>query len=473
MLTVTDLLMKNKEMEKINEAVCRCGKVCKNQRGLKIHQAKKGCVTPKELQQRTEKSGETSEVQEQETNHSIQDHHVAVENEISEQIVTEPIQRDKPKNIERKERIKWPKSNEERKWQDLDDDLDCILNETLKGNIESKLESFVTIIYSVSRERFGVIETKGKNEQKQNRRQLQKSNIRKELKQLKQRFKTSSLMEKEGIIELRDILRKKLKNISQAERNRNKRKKKQKAREEFSKNPFEFTSKLLGKARSGRLECPKEEVEEYLAKTHDDEHRLMPLDENPDLYKPEDPIMTFDESDIKLKEVKDIVNKARAKSSPGPSGINYQLYKKCPKILKRLWNLMKVVWRKGVTPRIWTTAEGVFVPKEESSKKLNQFRTISLLSVEGKIFFSILAKRLTSYLIENNYINTAVQKGGVPGYSGCLEHTAMITHLIQEAKETKSDLALIWLDLANAYGSVPHELVKLSLRMYKVPPKFT
>ena len=97
--------------------------------------------------------------------------------------------------------------------------------------------------------------------------------------------------------------------------------------------------------------------------------------------------------------------------------------------------------------------------KEQNSKTVNQFRTISLLNVEGKIFFAILAKRLTSFLTGNSYIDTSVQKGGVSGFSGCVEHTSAITQLISEAKKGRKDLTVVWLDLANAYGSIPHQLI--------------
>ena len=65
---------------------------------------------------------------------------------------------------------------------------------------------------------------------------------------------------------------------------------------------------------------------------------------------------------------------------------------------------------KGKVPDCWQRAEGIFVPKEKDSKHVSQFRTISLLNVEGKIYFAILAKRLTTYLMVNQYIDTSVQK---------------------------------------------------------------
>ena len=50
--------------------------------------------------------------------------------------------------------------------------------------------------------------------------------------------------------------------------------------------------------------------------------------------------------------------------------------------------------------------------------EMNQFRPISLLNVEGKVFFSVVAQRLTSYLEKNRLIDTTVQKAGIPGFSG-------------------------------------------------------
>lgn len=65
--------------------------------------------------------------------------------------------------------------------------------------------------------------------------------------------------------------------------------------------------------------------------------------------------------------------------------------------------LLRTLWKKKQEPWLWTLAEGCFVPKELNSCELDQSRAISLLDVEGKIFWSITAKRLTSYLLTNLY----------------------------------------------------------------------
>ena len=110
-------------------------------------------------------------------------------------------------------------------------------------------------------------------------------------------------------------------------------------------------------------------------------------------------------------------------------------------------------------PKAWRRAGGIFIPKERDSVEINQFRPISLLNVEGKVFFSVVARRLTSYLEKHRLIDTTVQKAGIPGFSGCLGHTSIIWHQIQLSKHERRDLHVVFLDLANAFGSVPHSLL--------------
>ena len=54
---------------------------------------------------------------------------------------------------------------------------------------------------------------------------------------------------------------------------------------------------------------------------------------------------------------------------------------------------------------------------------------------------------------------------------GCLEHTGVVTQLIREAREGKGDLAVLWLYLTDAYGSIPHKLVETALDRHHVPGK--
>ena len=74
---------------------------------------------------------------------------------------------------------------------------------------------------------------------------------------------------------------------------------------------------------------------------------------------------------------------------------------------------------------------------------------------------------MADFFLKNGYIDTSVQKGGIPGIPVCLEHTGVVTQLLREARENKGDLVVLWLDLANAFGSMPHKLVHETLERHQ------
>jgi len=90
----------------------------------------------------------------------------------------------------------------------------------------------------------------------------------------------------------------------------------------------------------------------------------------------------------------------------------------------------------------------------------------SRCSVLRKRYSSALLPGVTDYLLKNSYIDTSVQKGRILKVPGCLEHTRVVTQLIREAQENKGDLVVLWLDLANTYGSIPHKLVEEALNRH-------
>ena len=151
----------------------------------------------------------------------------------------------------------------------------------------------------------------------------------------------------------------------------------------------------------------------------------------------------FDDSGIKLKEVRDLIHKAWAGSAPGLNGISYKLYKHCARVLRKLTVLLQQAWKRDIVPQEWCLAHGICIPKEMQSRGIINFRPISLLNIEGKIFFVVLARRMTTFLMSNHYINTPVQMAGISGFPGCLEHSQMIWNSIPSAKRDKTELHVI------------------------------
>lgn len=217
---------------------------------------------------------------------------------------------------------------------------------------------------------------------------------------------------------------------------------------------------------------PIKDLEDHLRKTYSEDRRHEPVIIPSDMPPIQAPEHQMDIRPPTWSEVKKVVKQARAASAPGPNGISYRLYKNTPRVLKYLWKLMKVAWQKGVIPKAWRRAGGILIPKEKNSS-ISQFRQISPLNVEGKIFFSVLAQRLSTFLQRNNYIDTSVQKAGIQGFSGSLEHASIIWHQIQTAKKERRDLHVVFLDLANAFGSVPHEILWMAFNYFSVPNHIT
>ena len=379
------------------------------------------------------------------------------------------ITNDNPKN-----RIKWPASNMKKEWSQFESDAVSSLNVILKGTAERKMEAMSKIIYTMGFDRFGPVKmNKAPPQPQQNQRQQKIAKIRSEIRQLTKRYKEANDTKKEALAELRDDCKLKLKRLRQAECNRKQRKKRNQKRSEFIRNPFKFTKKLLNDKTSGDLVISKEEIEKHIKTIHSDPERHINLPNQEKLIKPDLPTIQFDETPLTIKEVRAVVKKARAGSAPGPNGIPYKVYKMCDGLLRILYQLLKVHWSKRKLAKCNMSSEGISIPKEENSTTKEQFRTVSLLNVEIKIPLAVLSRRITNFWISNKFIDTAVQKGGIPGVSGCIEHTSVLTQQIKEAKENKTDLAVLWLDLANAFGSIPHKLIEITLRTYHIPESFT
>ena len=72
-------------------------------------------------------------------------------------------------------------------------------------------------------------------------------------------------------------------------------------------------------------------------------------------------------------------------------------------------------------------------------------------------------------MLRNSYISKEVQKGFLAGMSGCIEHTFALLEAIRDAKESHRQIVITWLDLANAYGSIRHNLIQFALNWYHIP----
>ncbi|KAK3923114.1 Retrovirus-related Pol polyprotein from type-2 retrotransposable element R2DM [Frankliniella fusca] len=153
-------------------------------------------------------------------------------------------------------------------------------------------------------------------------------------------------------------------------------------------------------------------------------------------------------------------------TAPGSDGISYSiLRRKDPgaHILHAIFNSC-LHYRK--IPSEWKTARTILLYKKGDKGDLGNWRPIALSSCLYKLYSGILADRLGRWAALTGAVSK-VQKGFMPA-EGCLEHNFIIQQAIDDVQESGRELTITWLDLRNAFGSVPHVVILEMLRQHGV-----
>ena len=136
-----------------------------------------------------------------------------------------------------------------------------------------------------------------------------------------------------------------------------------------------------------------------------------------------DEMTPFDLSAITPGSLKRILAKRSSNSSPGDDGITYHHLKKMPSTHHFLATLFsKILLEKQTAPDSWCEAGIKLVFKGGDKRSPANFRPIALTSAVGKLFHKIIALRLEQFALENNIIDTSLQKGFLTGINGTMEH---------------------------------------------------
>ena len=109
-----------------------------------------------------------------------------------------------------------------------------------------------------------------------------------------------------------------------------------------------------------------------------------------------------------------------------------------------------------------------YYKKGETSDPSN-FRMIALSGCIGKTYHLLLANRLTTFLTANKLIDPSLQKAFLPGINGCIEHNVVMEEIFKDAKHNKRTAHITFFDLEDAFGSVPHSLIDVTLEQNFIP----
>ena len=240
----------------------------------------------------------------------------------------------------------------------------------------------------------------------------------------------------------------------------------------FREDPWKFGTEVFQPRNCGKPTFTAADAEEHFVGTYSDAARSTVYHAPPGCKRPPKPKFKFSVSKLEKHKLVQAVKKKRNKNAPGMNGIPFLLYKKCPKVLDMLLQIMNRVWSEKVIPESWQRAVIVLLAKSDILDDPKEFRPIALLNSEGRLFFTLMNWRLSDYMLKNKYIDTKVQKGFIEKLAGCVEHSETLHHALLDARKSKRNICVSWLDLANAYGSVRHSMVLFTLEWYWVPAEF-
>ena len=156
-----------------------------------------------------------------------------------------------------------------------------------------------------------------------------------------------------------------------------------------------------------------------------------------------------------------------ANTSPGSDRVEYRHLKQVDPSCSVLSLLFDHCFKRRDVPPAWKSAITVLIYKKGSTEDASNFRPIALMSCLYKLLMGIIAKRLTTWAIDNDLVSKE-QKSARPS-EGCYEHTFLLQSIIADARRSHKNLFVAWLDLRNAFGSIPHSAITTTLTHIGVP----
>ncbi|GIY31140.1 retrovirus-related Pol polyprotein from type-1 retrotransposable element R2 [Caerostris darwini] len=109
-------------------------------------------------------------------------------------------------------------------------------------------------------------------------------------------------------------------------------------------------------------------------------------------------------------------------------------------------------------PEEWKKSTTILLPKSGDPSSLANWRPIALGNTASKLFMKCITERLQNWCQKYDVLSPC-QKGFTP-FDGMLEHNFVLQRRIEKARSSRSHLCIAFLDVSNAFGSLPHSAIR-------------
>ena len=169
------------------------------------------------------------------------------------------------------------------------------------------------------------------------------------------------------------------------------------------------------------------------------------------------------------KEIMKILKSRKWDSAPGPDGLSYAPFKLGQKhAVKFLRLIFKNIIHFKRIPDSWKTADMKLLYKKGEKDNPRNWRPLSIANSIYRIFSCSITNIISKLNFKYNFYSEE-QRGFIKNRDGCFDNNITIQELFADAKRNSKDLIITTLDFRNAFGSVPHKLIKNVMKQIGFP----
>ena len=261
-------------------------------------------------------------------------------------------------SLEKRQRVAWPPSTDEKAWTKLDH---LVTNHLLQLpptlSIQERVDNLESIVYNKASELFGFVPPPKKGLGGKNRRtRLSIELIIKKNSLLKEIDYEEDLDKKLHLLGLLENVRVRLRSLRKGEHKRKFRWKRKRCDAHFKKNPFLAAKNVLDPKCHAELSFDKESMDLHKSSVCKDLFYNVPLPPLEGLPPPPSISSPFISKKLSFSEFSRVVNSRRNGSSPGINLIPYKVYKFCSSICDFLFRLFVSCFKNCVIPVQWRIA---------------------------------------------------------------------------------------------------------------------
>ena len=171
------------------------------------------------------------------------------------------------------------------------------------------------------------------------------------------------------------------------------------------------------------------------------------------------------DEEITLEEVRNSIAKLKSKKAPGVCGVTGEMLKAGGEVTVRwMHSIVNVAWEAGSVPEDWRKALVIPVHKKGSKMQCTNYRSISLLSIPGKVYARILDYKVRD-ITEGKVLE---EQGAFRKKRSCVDQMFTVRQLGDKIIEKNKRMVMVCVDLEKAYDRVDREMLWQVLESYGV-----